>query len=160
MRKGRSVFLHSSVFYVPSILLMLSAISCGRRGDPFLPSPYDMQKEQGKSVVDSASAKDEKLNDSAVTEVVKPDAPSDLKGLFTGNSVVLTWSEVENQGVRSYHIYRAEDTLFEKLGETAVPAFIDEDMKKGIRNTYRYKVTAVGNSESDFSNEIAISTED
>ena len=41
---------------------------------------------------------------------------------------------------------------------TVVPTFIDEEIK--MKSRYRYKVTAVGKSESDFSNEIEIITED
>ena len=55
-------------------------------------------------------------------------------------------------------MYRADNDGYKKVGETVVPAFIDQDIKKRFR--YRYKFNAVGKTESDFSNEVEILTEE
>ncbi len=140
------------------MLLLLSVISCGRRGDPFLPSPKDVAEEKENIVIKERDKADDLSKGTKNVEIVKPDAPSGLIGIFTGTTVVLTWNEVRGQGVQSYRVYRIGNNGYEKAGETVVPAFIDEDIK--IKSRYRYKIMAVGKTESDFSNEIEIITED
>jgi len=139
------------------LLVLLSTVSCGRRGDPFLPSPHDIAEEEDNIVIKERDNADD-LSKGTKDIVVQPDAPSGLVGIFTGKTVVLSWGDVKGQGVESYRVYRIENDGYEKVGETVVPAFIDEDIKK--KSSYRYKVTAVGKTESDFSNEIEIITED
>ena len=140
------------------MLLLLSVISCGRRGDPFLPSPHDVAEEGEGIVIKERDRADDLSKETKDVEMVKPDAPSGLVGIFTGKTVVLTWGEVEGQGVESYRVYRIENDGYEKLGETVVPAFIDEQIKMKAR--YRYKIISVGKTDSDFSNEIEIVTEE
>jgi len=138
--------------------MILSAVSCGRRGDPFLPSPHDVAEEEENIVIKERDKAEDLSKETKDVEVAKPDAPSGLVGVFTGKTVVLSWGEVLEQGVKSYRVYRVENDGFEKAGETVIPAFIDEVVK--MKSRYRYKVTAVGKAESDFSNEIEIITED
>jgi len=140
-----------------NLLAVLSIISCGRRGDPFLPSPHDIAEEDNIVIKERDKAGD--LSKGAEDgEIVKPDAPSGLVGIFTGKTVVLSWSEVAGQGVQSYRVYRSDNNVYEEAGDAVVPAFIDEDIK--MKTKYRYKITAVGKTESDFSNEIEIVTEE
>jgi len=123
-----------------------------------LPAPHNIAEEEEHIVIKERDKTEDLTKGSKEIAVDKPDAPSGLDGTFTGNTVVLTWDEVKEQGVRSYRVYRIENNGYEKAGETVVPVFIDEDIKKN--SSYRYKVTAVGKTESDFSKEIDIITED
>lgn len=123
-----------------------------------MPSPKDVAEEKENIVIKERDKADDLSKGTKNVEIVKPDAPSGLIGIFTGTTVVLTWNEVRGQGVQSYRVYRIGNNGYEKAGETVVPAFIDEDIK--IKSRYRYKIMAVGKTESDFSNEIEIITED
>ncbi len=96
---------------------MLSAVSCGRRGDPFLPSPHDVAEEKENIVIKERDKADDLSNGSKEVVVVRPDAPSGLVGIFTGKTVVLTWGEVKGQGVESYRVYRVGNKGYEKAGE-------------------------------------------
>ncbi len=145
------------------ILLLASITACGRRGDPALVPSYD--KETVKEDKDK-SKKDEKgpaspTKDEAAgkeeTEVVTPDAPSEVAAVYTGRSVVLVWKEVLKQGVTSYRIYRSAGKGYLLAGETGSPAFTDRDIEK--QKKYFYKITAVGRSESLPSEEITVETE-
>jgi fibronectin type 3 domain-containing protein len=138
--------------------VLLSVTSCGRRGDPFLPPPHDVAEEKENIVIKERDKADDLSKGTGDVEIIKPDAPSGLFGIFTGTTVVLTWSEITGQGVESYRVYRIGNDGYEKAGETVIPAFIDEEIK--MKSSYRYKVTSVGKTESDFSNEIEIITED
>jgi hypothetical protein len=156
--KNRLRYILCYFFLITSSLGILSTVSCGRRGDPFLPSPYQAAEEEENLVIKERDKADDLSEGTKDVVGDKPDAPSGLVGVFTGRTVVLSWSEIQEQGVASYRIYRSEGNGYVKAGETVVPAFIDEDIKK--KSSYRYKVTAVGKTESDFSNEIEIITED
>ncbi len=145
-------------FLIAGSLVMLSAVSCGKRGDPFLPSPYQAAEEEENLVIKERDKADDLSEETKDVVGEKPDAPSDLVGVFTGKTVVLSWSEIQEQGVASYRVYRSDGNGYVQAGETVVPAFIDGDIK--MKSSYRYKVTAVGKTESDFSNEIEIITED
>ena len=123
-----------------------------------MPSPHQVAEEE-ENIVHKERDEAEDMSKGAKDVMVgKPDAPSDLVGVFTGTAVVLSWSDIQEQGVASYSVYRSDGDGYVKAGETDVPAFIDEDIKK--KSSYRYKVTAVGKTESEFSNEIEIITED
>jgi hypothetical protein len=141
-----------------NLLMLLSTVSCGRRGDPFLPSPDEISREEGAAVSEEKKEQGDEVKVNSSVWPDKPDAPSGLVGVFTGSSVVITWAEIKGQGVKSYNIYRSDDGEYKKVGETMIPAFIDEDI--GKKPSYRYKVTAVGKSESEFSKEIEIKTEE
>lgn len=123
-----------------------------------MPSPHDVAEEE-ENIIIKERGKVEGLSKGIEDVVVgRPDAPSGMAGVFTGKTVVITWNEVRGQGVKSYRVYRIENDGYEKVGETVFSAFIDEEIKMNSR--YRYKVIAVGKTESDFSNEIEIVTED
>lgn len=121
-------------------------------------SPHDVAEEEENIIIKERDKGEDLSKGTKDVVVERPDAPSGLVGVFTGKTVVLTWSEVTGQGVKSYRVYRVENDGYEKAGETVVSVFIDEDIK--MKYNYRYKVTAVGKTESDFSNEIEIITED
>ncbi len=150
------------IIYVFLLLSHLMAIllimSCGRRGDPFLPSPHDISKEDEHLIIKEKKATQDLSGRAADVEVKRPDAPTGLFAVFTGESVVLSWNDIEGQGIVSYMIYRDDGNGFAKYGETVVPAFIDEKIK--MKSMYRYRVTAKGKSESKQSIEIEIRTED
>ncbi len=156
--KNRLRYILCYFFLIASSLVILSAVSCGRRGDPFLPYPYQAADEEEIIVIEEKNKEEDMSKEMKDVVGEKPDAPSGLVGVFTGKTVVLSWSEIQEQGVASYRVYRSDGDGYVKAGETVVPAFIDEDIKK--KSSYRYKVTAVGKTESDFSNEIEIITED
>jgi len=156
--KNRHRYIHCYFVLISSLLVILSAVSCGRRGDPFLPSPHQVAEEEDNIGIKERDKAEDLSKGTKDVAGDKPDAPSGLVGVFTGNTVVLSWSEIQEQGVESYRIYRSDGDGYVKAGETVVPAFIDEDIK--MKSSYRYKVTAVGKMESEFSNEIEIITED
>ena len=123
-----------------------------------MPSPHDVAEEGEGIVIKERDKADDLSKEAKDGDIVKPDAPSGLVGIFTGKTVVLTWGEVEGQGVESYRVYRIENDGYEMLGETVVPAFIDEEIK--LKSRYRYKILSVGKADSDFSNGSEIETEE
>lgn len=130
------------------LLFTVFLISCGRRGDPVLISPY----EENDAAEKSAVRENEKIKpDRGVTaegelKVVQPQAPEGLAAIFTGKKVILVWDEVVGQGVKFYRIYRSGGGGFSLKGEVVTPVFNDNDIESGVR--YFYKVSAVGESES------------
>ena len=137
---------------------MLSAISCGRRGDPFLPSPHDISDSEDNIIIKERDQAEDLSKGTTGVAVERPDAPSGLIAVFTGKAVVLSWNLNEGQGALTYMIYRDDGNGYAKAGETVVPAFIDEEIK--MKSIYRYKITAKGKSESEFSMDIEILTGD
>ena len=137
-------------------LFVISFSACGRRGDPMLPSydaetPDQQEEETGEPVIKSAPS------DVKETEHVLPAAPAGLFAVFTGKSIVLSWEDVLNQGVKMYNVYRSSGEAYDFIGHTVAPAFTDRDIKQGMK--YYYKITAVGQSESPLSAEIVVLTE-
>lgn len=88
--------------------------------------------------------------------IVPLNAPAGFIALYTQNSVVLTWDEIQEQEVKFYRVYRSEDKDFVAIGETATPAFTDKNIEPSKK--YYYRVTAVGKVESLPSKEIEIVT--
>jgi predicted small lipoprotein YifL len=145
-----------------SVIMILGLMSaCGRRGDPVLiPAGQDMA-EKSTAVDESVKQEPDQGNDKDSSGYQKavsvPDAPDDIRGVYTGGSIVLSWDEVLNQGVRLYRIYRSSGSAFVLAGESVTPAYSDQDVAAGM--TYLYRVSAVGGSEGRTSPEIRIVTE-
>jgi predicted small lipoprotein YifL len=146
----------SFLLLLSCFLFVISFSACGRRGDPVLPSydaetPDQQGEERGEPVI--------KVDPSEVqeTEPVRPNAPVGIFAVFTGKSIVLSWEDVLNQGVKMYNVYRSSGEAYNFIGHTAAPAYTDRDIKPGMK--YYYKITAVGQSESPLSGEILVLTE-
>ncbi len=149
-RLASYVLLFTSYF-----LLLTSLTSCGRRGDPVPISPVDERiiKDAGGEV---KAGEESSISESTDTEITQPDIPTGITALFTGKIVVITWDEVNDQGIKLYRVYRSSGDGFILIGDTAAPAFTDVQIK--LNTEYHYRVTAVGHSESGTSEEIKIST--
>lgn len=155
----------SKWFYISlGILLFAFITACGRKADPVWVPSYDKKtisedkSKDSDAVKESGEAAVEK--ETPVTqesETAQPDAPSGLAAVYTGKSIVLIWKEIIGQGVTAYRVYRSSGGEFALAGETVSPAFTDKDITQ--RMTYRYRITAVGKSESILSEEILITTE-
>lgn len=152
-----------SAFLALTILLIviISLTACGRRADPFLPSDVEEDStEQKEKIIIKERTKPDDIEDKkrpadeGLTEV--PDAPEGLTALYTGKVVILTWNEDIDQRLSHYNIYRSTGEGFKLIGDAFAPAFADGDIKKNT--TYYYRVTAVGLSESDHSDETEIIT--
>ncbi len=145
-----------------SVIMILGLMSaCGRRGDPVLiPAEQDMV-EKNRAVEESVEQESEESNfkdrSGQQKAVSVPDAPDDIRAVYTGKSIVLSWDEVLHQGVRLYRIYRSSGKDFVLSGESVTPAFSDPDVAAG--EIYLYKVSAVGGSEGRTSPEIRVVTE-
>lgn len=150
------------------LLLAVFVTACGRKADPVWVPSYDKKTisedkskdsdANGENVKDTGEAAVEK--ETPVTqesETAQPEAPSGLAAVYTGKSVVLVWREIVGQGVTAYRVYRSFGDEFILAGETVSPAFTDREIKQGM--IYRYRITAVGKSESILSEEILITTE-
>jgi hypothetical protein len=138
------------------ILLTVFLISCGRRGDPVLISPYEEDDAAEKSGVRENEKIKPDLIDTAEDEltVMQPHAPKGLAAVFTGKKVILVWDEVAGQGVKFYRIYRSGGDDFSLIAEVATPVFNDRNIEYGSR--YFYKVSAVGQSESSGSDAVEV----
>jgi hypothetical protein len=136
--------------------------SCGRRGDPVLPSSYE-EKTPPAGEMESAPPGDREIPPAGTVrkETEKapspPEAPQGLTAVFTGKSVVLTWNELRNQGVKFYRIYRSSGSGYEAVAETVTTAYTDRNVKETVE--YYYRVSAVGASEGPLSEPIKVSTE-
>jgi hypothetical protein len=155
---------------VATLIIIFSLGACGKRADPVLVPAYE-----DKAVEDTAPEEDisdheevEKEVDESLTDtgapreeerevVLAPDVPVSLRGVYTGQSIVLTWDEILNQGVKIYRVYRSSGNGFVLVGESRTPAFTDRNIEQSM--IYYYRVTAVGQSEGMPSEEINISTE-
>jgi hypothetical protein len=84
---------------------------------------------------------------SAVAEITPvdtfaPSAPTGLNALAGVGSIELAWDRSTDPGLLGYHVYRAADGDFQRVGElTEAPAFSDKAIQTGVN--YRYAVTAV-----------------
>jgi fibronectin type 3 domain-containing protein len=133
----------------------MSLISCGRRGDPVPISPIDetIIKGAGKEV---NVGEESSISEDTDTEITQPDIPTGITALFTGKTVVITWDDISDQGVKLYRVYRSSGDEFILIGDTVAPAFTDVQIE--LNAEYHYRVTAVGHSESGTSEEIKIIT--
>jgi hypothetical protein len=148
--------LYFFLFTAYCLLLTAFLISCGRRGDPVLISPYEEKDAAEKSGVRENEAIKPDLSGTAEDEltVIQPQAPKGLAAIFTGKKVILVWDEVAGQGVKSYRIYRSGGDEFSLIGEVVTPVFNDRDIESGAG--YFYKVSAVGQSESSGSDAVEV----
>lgn len=152
------------LLFTLSFLLLTFITACGRRGDPVLVPSYDekvIEEESGKNkeseTEPAAPVTKDETSSKEETGVVTPDAPSEVAAVYTGRSVVLVWKEVLKQGVTSYRVYRSAGEGYALAGNTTSPAFTDRDIEQ--HKKYFYKITALGQSESLPSEEIAVETE-
>ncbi len=145
----------SSLLLTSYFLLLTALVSCGRRGDPVPISPNDERviKETGREV---KAGEESSIFESTDTEITQPDIPTGIIALFTGKIVVLTWDEINDQGIQLYRVYRSSGEGFMLIGDTVAPAFTDDQIE--LNTEYYYRVTAVGYSESGTSEEITIIT--
>lgn len=146
------------------LLLTVFVTACGRKADPVWVPSYDkktISEDKSKdrdAVKESGNAAVEKEKPvTQESETAQPEAPSGLAAVYTGKGIVLVWKEIIGQGVKGYRVYRSSGGEFILVGETVSPAFTDKDITQ--RMTYRYRITAVGKSESILSEEILITTE-
>jgi hypothetical protein len=143
--------------------LVVSVTACGRRGDPVMIYPDSrtaVKKVEGeiKEIDDKAGNVKSDMGH-AVTEntgVVIPDAPGGLVAVYTNRRVVMTWDDNPGQDVKLYRIYRSTGDDYSLVGETVTPAFTDSNVEHHVR--YYYRVTAVGEYESQPSEGIDIVT--
>jgi hypothetical protein len=162
------------------IIFLISLISCGRRGDPFLSSPVEeivveqsvedvsepveeiVVEENVEDVSERAAKQDLTVSgvaqdESEVRTVSIPDAPKGLIAVYTGVTVVITWDEIIGQGVRMYRVYRMDGETYKVVGESVTPAFTDKSIE--VNKEYHYRLSAVGLSEGPASEEVIIVTE-
>ena len=98
-------------------------------------------------------------------DLTPPSAPVNLRGVSTGNGIVLRWHALELADLAGYRVYRREEKeeRFRRIGPDLVydPVFIDRSVKPGHK--YYYRVTAVDKSrlanESGWSQEISVTHE-
>lgn len=142
------------------LLLTVSLVSCGRRGDPVVIAPYEENGAADTSGV-RQNEKSEPAPGGTVEEApnsMPPQAPTGLSAVFTGERIILVWDEVSGQGVKFYRIYRSEGEGFNMIGEVGTPVFNDRDIASGVR--YFYKISAVGQSESSGSSTVEVTAGD
>jgi hypothetical protein len=82
-----------------------------------------------------------------------PSAPEGLQAVVQDDKVYLIWKEVPETWVAGYRVYREIDKTagYQVIGETTVPAFIDQEKPVTKRN---YRVTALGPSKEGPASEI------
>jgi fibronectin type 3 domain-containing protein len=129
--------------------------SCGRRGDPVPISPVNetIIKDAGR---EANAVEESNISESTDTEITQPDIPTGITALFTGKIVVITWDDISDQGIKLYRVYRSSGDEFILIGDTVAPAFTDVQIE--LNTEYHYRVTVVGQLESDTSEEIKIIT--
>lgn len=143
---------------VPCFLSLIIITACGRRGDPVLTAPYEEPAVE-KAADEEETKKPLIEKEPEVIGKAQPDAPSGLVAVYTGNSVVLAWDEMVEQGVKQYRVYRrSEDDDYSFIGNTVTPAFTDSDIEPD--KEYYYKITASGASEGPASEELKVITKD
>ncbi len=116
------------VFCILCSVFCVLSLSCGKKGPPTLKS-YE-----------------------------KPDAPTGLKAIHREDMIILSWSYHKKENLKKFHIFRAEDTNFQKIGSVTKDetSYTDADFKTGV--IYKYKVVArsMKNILSNDSNVIVI----
>ena len=143
------------LLFTSCFLFLTSLTSCGRRGDPVPISPVNetIIKDAGR---EANAVEESNISESTDTEITQPDIPTGITALFTGKTVVITWDDISDQGVKLYRVYRSSGYEFILIGDTVAPAFTDVQIE--LNTEYHYRVTAVGQLESDTSEEIKIIT--
>lgn len=142
------------------IILIISLISCGRRGDPFLSAPVEetvLEHESEKTMKQDITSGGEDPAEPEIPLVSSPDAPKGLVAVYTGAAVVITWDEITGQDVRMYRVYRMDGETYKVIGNSLTTAFTDKSIESN--KVYHYRVSAVGLSESQTSEEISVVTE-
>jgi len=111
---------------------------------------YTIRSLSGRVIRDEGSASDE-LEVSPSDFV--PSAPGGLQAVVKDDKVYLIWKEAPETWVVGYRVYREIDktTGYLFIGETTIPAFIDNDEPLTKRN---YKVAALGPSKEGPASEI------
>ena len=91
--------------------------------------------------------------DDGGSDVTKPPAvPTGLMAEGSLGEIELTWTASSGGGLTGYNVYRSADgTNFTKLNDSPVAglSYQDTDVDDGVY--YSYKITAVGDAESDYS---------
>ena len=158
--------LRSRLILLPAlgIILFICLISCGRRGDPFLSSPVEesIVEQNTEDVSEPEVNQDLTVSGAGQAEsegltVARPDAPKGVIAAYTGGAVVITWDEIIGQGVSRYRVYRMDGETYKVVGESVTTAFTDKSIE--MNNIYKYRISAVGLSESPASEEISVFTE-
>lgn len=111
---------------------------------------YTIRSLRGGVIRDEGSASEE-LEVSPSDFV--PSVPEGLQAVVQDDKVYLIWKEVPETWISGYRVYREIDktTGYLFIGETTIPAFIDNEEPLTKRN---YKVTALGPSKEGPASEI------
>jgi hypothetical protein len=148
---------------VASVSVATLITACGRRGDPVPLVPRDIstetvgkEKERSDGEVSVGSEKEVYEAAPKAFGIVPPDPPQGLVAVFSQPVIILSWDEMPGQNIRFYKVYRASEKGYTFVGRTISTAFTDMKVKSGT--TYRYRVSAVGNTEGPMSGEVGIET--
>lgn len=156
--KAMPAFLQfASCFLLLTVYCILFSVlvSCGRRGDPVPIALPDNEIVRG-AVLNITDKEKSGISEEA-DQMKGPGIPTGITALFTGKIVVLSWDDSTDRQIKFYRIYRSSGEGFVQVGETEASAFTDSDVE--LNTEYRYRVTAVGQTESGPSAEIRISTQ-
>ncbi len=83
-----------------------------------------------------------------VKDTFPPAAPTGLRAVGATQSIELTWERNTEADLAGYRVYRSVgDGAFEKVADTALPAYSDRAVEAG--KAYRYQVTAVDSSGNE-----------
>jgi len=155
-RSNKGTRLVSGFLIIAScFLFVFSFAACGRRGDPVPIAPYDKNIVPEDTEKEPLPVAEEKVEPESGAPM--SDVPAGLMALYTQKAVILTWDEVRGRDVSLYKVYRSSGDGYAFIGDTAVPAFTDLEVRPNTK--YYYKVTAAGVLESQPSKEIVIVTE-
>lgn len=88
-------------------------------------------------------------------DTTPPEVPSSLSATSESESVLLEWSALQDDDLAGYNVYRAAGTSIDvssdmplnEDGLVSNPSFTDESPENGT--TYRYRVTAVDESDNE-----------
>lgn len=147
---------HAGIYFIVCLMLLgVSVLSCGRRGDPVPIEPKIDRAPEPETVLTKEPEQPAVIQENIATPEV-PQAPTGLVGVYTESEIVLVWDEVAGKNIR-YRVYRSDGTGFISAGETVTPAFTDRSVRPG--NRYFYRVHALSMDEGPPSKEIIIVTE-